>query len=90
MTQRFLSLSREERVASLDAKQSRFLEHLARKLDALGPDPNGDTSNCFHQRRGRPPAERIARGAGRKLSGNLGLEPHGGSRRDFLLGGNVK
>jgi len=54
MPKRYLSLSPEARAAFLNAKQSRFLERLARELDALGPDPNGDTPNCFRQRIGRP------------------------------------
>jgi hypothetical protein len=50
MTRRFTSLTREERAALLDAKQSRFLERVAK---ALGPDPNSDTPSCFRQKRGR-------------------------------------
>jgi hypothetical protein len=50
MTKRFLALSREERAALLDAKQTAFLKHLAQ---ALGPDPDGDTLSCFCQERGR-------------------------------------
>jgi hypothetical protein len=53
MTRRFLSLPREERAASLDAKRTAFLSNLARKLDALGPDPKGDTPSCSRQGRGR-------------------------------------
>ena len=49
---------------SLDTKQSRFLANLARELDALGPDPKGDTPSCFHQRRG-PPAFPVVRPGGR-------------------------
>ena len=54
MTRRFLSLSPKARAAFLNAKQSRFLERLARELDPLGPAPNGDTPHCFRQRIGRP------------------------------------
>jgi hypothetical protein len=50
MTRRFTSLSREERTALLDAKQSRFLENLAK---AMGPDPDSSTPSRFLQRRGR-------------------------------------
>ena len=39
MSRRFLSLSRKERAALLDAKQDRFLKRLARELEALGPNP---------------------------------------------------
>jgi hypothetical protein len=54
MTKRFLALSREEREALIDTKEARFRERLARSLEAFGPDPNGDTPNCFRQERGRP------------------------------------
>ena len=57
MTRRSLSLSREERAASLDAKQSRFLENLARELDALGSAPSAPKpppANVFYRRKGRP------------------------------------
>ncbi len=65
MPRRFLlSLPPEERAVSLDTKQSRFLANLARELDALGPDPKGDTPSCFHQRRG-PPAFPVVRPGGR-------------------------
>ena len=54
MPKRFTSLPRAERAALLNAKQTRFLEDLARTLEALGPDPKGDTPSCFRQRQGRP------------------------------------
>ena len=55
MTRRFLSLTREERAASLDAKQSRFLEDLARELDALSSAPSAPKpppANLFYRKRG--------------------------------------
>ena len=58
MTQRFTSLSREERAALLDAKQSRFLENLARELDALSsapPAPKPPPANVFYRKRGQLP-----------------------------------
>jgi hypothetical protein len=48
MTQRFTSLSREEREALINAKEARFRENLAK---AMGPDPDSNTPSRFHQRR---------------------------------------
>jgi hypothetical protein len=36
-TRRFAALPREERTALIDAKETNFLERLARKLEAFGP-----------------------------------------------------
>ena len=47
------SLSPKERAALLEAKRTAFLEHLARELAAMGPDPKGNTPSCFRQKRGR-------------------------------------
>ena len=63
MTQRFLSLPREERTASLDAKQTAFLERVA---EALGPNLNGSTPMCFRQKRGRTAIPVVRAGAGRR------------------------
>ena len=74
MTKRFDSGPREQQETLIDAKQARFLERLARKLEALGLDPNGPASRCFQRRCGRPAAA-DRQGAGRKLSGTMGRRP---------------
>jgi hypothetical protein len=94
MTRRFTSLSREERTALLDAKQSRFLENLAK---AMGPDPDSNTPSRFLQRRGRTaiPVRMAPQGAGKTLAAE-GVRNRPGAHAQQIGGcviprlGNVK
>jgi hypothetical protein len=69
MTERFTSLTRQEREALIDTKETRFLEHLARKLEVLGPDPDSGTPSCFHRRRGRTAIPVVREGTHIKTAG---------------------
>jgi hypothetical protein len=58
MTRQFLSRPREERAASLEAKQARFLAQLAREIEALDPatkPPPSPRDRAMRRARGRWP-----------------------------------